>query len=199
MTLNIKSLLIILGVPTIIFLAIAGIFFYKIHKLEEANQQLSGQLDVQHRFLTESLQRAETTFVKQATIDRLAEELGLNLLTIREDLTKIDARLEAVATTVAKTPTIIRVNIPSTSTTPNPSGTPEVPTCPTDDRPIDVHGYTQNVQTLRVTDNNEMPVADVSFTAASPAPWNFTTFGITYRINQAISRVQRDGRILLHT
>jgi hypothetical protein len=145
--------------------------------------------------LTESLQRAATEQATKDEIDALADELGLDIGRIKEDLRALGGQIEAIAATRAKTTTIVVNQSPSDTSTPTGE---EVPVCEEDGRPIDIHGYTRRTETRRLRDSNGMVIADTSFSAGRENPWDTRVFGIDYLITSTIS-TDNSGRYILHT
>jgi hypothetical protein len=192
---KLKTILVVGGIALVLGLIPSGILFYKLAKLESQNQQLSGQLDVRHKMLTDSLQRAETNRVSREELEDFAVESRLQIQKVRADLNSLGADLRAIASTKAGTTTVVHKHYPSDVSTPSGS---EVPICEEDGRPIDVHGYTKRVETRHLEDSNGMRVADVSFEAAEEDPWTSRVHAIQYTINNAIGQ-NRDGTFILHT
>lgn len=182
-------LLIILSIP-------AGILFYQNHKLQEELSTYVGQEDLNYKRLTDSLQRAETTLAKNTEeLDLFAQQNEIDLKTVREDLQSLGGHLEAVASSGAKTTTIIKNYIKSDNVTPSEI---EVPICKEDGRPIDINGYTKTTEQTYITDSNGMRIADVSFSAAQKNPWGSKVYGIRYKILNTVGR-DKNNRIILST
>ena len=194
---KVKTVLTVAAVGLVVALTLgsSAYLFWKIRTLEEENQRLLNQVTVNHENLTKSLQRAETSQVTQADLAAFAEEVGLDIQKLRGDLRSLGADLEAIASTKAKTTTIHHHHAPSDSSS---SSEIEVPTCKEDGRPIDIHRYTERIESRELRDSSGMRIADVSFEAAEENPWSSTTWGISYTINNSVART-RDGSIVLHT
>lgn len=193
---KLKTVLWIIGAVAILALIPIGILSYQNQKLKKENLSLTGTVDVTQKKLTDSLLRADTERTDELRKLRdLAKEQGSDIGKIERDLRSLGASLEAVAQTSAQTKTVVHNHYTSTSTTPSKT---EVPTCPEDGRPIDVHGYTKRIETINLEDSNGMRVADVSFAAAEKTPWSSKIYGLRYKINNTIGRSQ-DGQIVLYT
>jgi len=192
--LKIKTVLWIVSVAIILALIPAGILFYQNQRLKDQVSQYAGEQNINYKALTESLQRAET---KQARSNKeltiFAEQNGINIKAVEQDLQNLDGRLEAVASTKAKTTTVVHNHYPSDSTT---SSEIEVPTCKQDGRPIDIYGYTKRIETKELTDSNGMRVADVSFSAAQKRPWSSKVYSLEYNALSTIGRGTNNQLIL---
>lgn len=182
------------GVIILLSLIPLGILLYQNNKLKEQITQYAGQLDISHKALTKSLQRAETKLAKNnKELDIFAEQNGINIKAVQEDLDSLGGRLEAVASTEAKTVTVVHNNYLSDSTT---NSKIEIPICKSDGRPIDIYSYTKRIETKELSDSNGMRIANVSFTAAEKRPWNSKTYGITYKILNTIGKGPNNQVIL---
>jgi hypothetical protein len=181
---------------TLLPYAALAFFLISVLILQERQRDQIADLEVSHKNLTSSLQRAETERAKEISeLYNFAKENGYSLDEIKSDLYQLHAQLEAVATTEAKTTTVINKNYYSdNSQTTNPA----VPQCPEDGRPIDVHGYTKRAETKYLHDSNGMRVADVTFEAALDRPWTTKVYGIRYKILNTVGRT-KTGQIILHT
>jgi hypothetical protein len=191
-----KTILITSGIFLVILLTVFGIMFWRIQDLKQTNIQLSGELNVSAEKLSKSLQRAETKITSNKDeLERFAETNKLDIDKIKDDLASLNANLEAISTTLAKTKTVN--NYYSVSDKQSKSKN-KVPECPIDGRPIDIHGYTKSTQHRHLDDSNGMRVADVAFDASSKRPWSSTVYGLRYRINSSIGRTSK-GTITLHS
>ncbi len=174
----------------------AGILFYQNQKLKGQVAEYAGQLDINYKALTKSLQQAETKLAKNDDeLDAFAEQRELDLKTIKNNLKSLDAYLVAVASSEAKTSTVVNNHYISNKTT---SSEIEVPLCKDDGRPIDIYSYTKNIETTRLEDSNGMVIADVSFSAAQKRPWSSKVFGLSYLINNTIGEGP-GGQVILTT
>lgn len=193
---ELKNVLWIGGVVIALALIPSAVLFYQNQVLKEQVARYAGDLDINHKALTKSLQRAETKIAStNEELSIFAEQNDINLAAVEEDLKSIGGRLEAVASTKAKTITVVHNHYPSDSTTPSEI---EVPICKQDGRPIDVHGYTKRIETKELSDSNGMRVADVSFSAAQKRPWSSKVYGLNYNILNTIGRGEK-GQFILST
>lgn len=193
---SLKTLIWVGGIVFILSLIPSGILFYQNYSLRKQNEVLANQTKISYKTVSDSIQRAESRLVSsQEELTKFAAKNNLDIEAIKRDVNSLGARLEAVAVTEAKTTTIIRNNYYSDETEPSQV---QVPECPEDGRPIDIHGYTKNVETTNLTDSNGMRIADVSFTAAKNPPWSSKIYGIRYKILNTASR-DRQGKLILYT
>jgi len=196
--LKIKHLVIACVVVGGVCLIPAGLLFWQVYVLKGENAALASQLDITSTAITESLQRAETQLTKNSRdLESFAEQNHINLEKVKDDLNSLGARLEAVSTAVAKTATTQQSNQGSSSTSPNPDAS-TVPVCPDSNDPIDVHGYTQEIQEYRLNNDDGMTIADVEFDASNDHPWSSSVYGVNYFINTTVGRMD-DGRLVLHS
>lgn len=178
----------------IIGLIPAGILFYQNQRLREQVSQYAENLDINHKNLTQSLQRAQTRRAKNnEDLDLFAEQNKIDLLVIRDDLNSLGGRLEALAVSEAKTSTIINKNYYSDS---SDSSNTKVPICEEDGRPIDIYSYTKRRENRNLLDSNGMRVADVSFSAAEKRPWDSKVYGLQYKVLNTIGRGKNKQVIL---
>ena len=191
-----RTVLITGGVSLAVVLIAFGFLFYQIEQGSKKYDLLQEQYKISQKNITDSLQRADT---KRAESTRdlkvFSDQIGLDLSDVDRDLRKIGSEIQAVSTTEVRTTKIIHINSGSDSSTPS---NVEVPECPNDGRPIDVHGYTKRVESKRLKNSAGLTVADVSFEAANKAAWNTSVYGINYRINSVIGRT-KSGQVTLHT
>lgn len=193
---KIKNIIWMIVVLAILALIPTGVLFCQNEKLKDQVAKYAGEQNINYKILSKSLQRAETKIAENS--DELvvfADQNGINIQAVEEDLESLNGRLEAVAVTESKTFNVTHNHYPSDSNTPSEI---EVPVCKEDGRPIDIHGYTKRIETRELIDSNGMRVADVSFSAAQKEPWSSKVYGIEYKINNTIGRSPA-GKIILTT
>lgn len=190
-----NQLIIVLSISLIVSIVFFSLIYSRNVSLTRANQNLENQIGVAQREITNSIRRAETKTASRSELQKFAEESRLDVQEIKEDLNKLGAALDAVASTIAQTKSINRENLPSSNTTPTQA---EPERCPENNKLIDIHQYTKNRQHRQLNDENEMRVADVTFDASNENPWSYRVYGITYTINSALSE-DRQGRMILHS
>lgn len=179
----------ILVLTTLIILVTLGLITQRTNRTVE-------EVQISQKNLSSSLQRAEQRRAEEMhDLYVFAKENGLSLDEIKSDLYQLHARMEAVAITEGKTTTVINKNYYSDN---SETTNPEVPSCPEDGRPIDIHGYTKRAETKYLLDSNGMRVADVTFEAALDRPWTTKVYGIRYKILNTVGRT-KTGQIILHT
>lgn len=189
-----KQTIVIIGGIVLILLIVFTALFWKIDRLE--NQLATNSISIDHKALTESLQRAETLMVESnKQLDLFAQQNGLDIEMIRDDLEKINADLIAVASTKAQTTTIIKNNYISDN---SKIVNPEQPVCKENNIPLDNYGYTTKLEEISLQDSNGMNIARIGFQAAKSEPWSSTIYGIEYVINNTVS-TGPNKEVIIHT
>jgi len=191
-----KSILIIVGLTALTFAFPVGYLLVQNHRLAKRLDEQFRQTEISGRKLTDSLLRSESKIANTMNdLRTFAEANKVDLKVVEDDLRSLRAQMETVTVTHSKTQTIIYKNQPSDSTTPQ---TTEVPSCPEDGRPIDIHGFTQEIQHSKITDSTGLNIADVSFNAAEKNPWGYRAYGIKYSILTTTGRTSGD-RVIVST
>jgi len=191
------SALLVLG---LIILA-GGVYLgVKLSNAQRDYQNLLDDISTTHEFLTETLQRASSSKVdSERELLSLAEDNQIDISLIQRDLRSLGAKLEAIAVTTTGTKTLQKTKRPSDESTPRPDLPTDPPVlCKEDGRPIDVHGYTLRSESIYLEDSLGMKVGKASFLANQATPWSTRTYGLQYKIVNAISKGPRDS-LHLHT
>lgn len=187
-----RAILMVVGMVIMIILVLAVGAILK--KLFYENTQLRAEV-TEFKQLTDTLVRASA---KWATKSDLEEKLK-DMLTKedREALERDLAALRASLVVVGKTVGSIgkKVSELEKSTSEGPQN-PDVEQC-ADGRLIDVHGYTKAPQIKEVRDENEAPLASVSFDASKDKPWKYSVYERRFHLTTAVSR-QENGQFAFH-
>jgi hypothetical protein len=117
---KIKTAIWIGGILVALMLVPSSILFYQNQKLKTQVAEYAGQQSIDYKALTKSLQRAETSIAKNVDeLNVFGEQQGVDMSRIQKDLRSMDARLVAVASSEAKTTTVVHNHYPSDESTPS--------------------------------------------------------------------------------
>lgn len=173
-----------------------GVFGYLAYKsIMSENKKLKNEIVV-FKNITENLARSSTTW---ATKDDLKNDLK-NMLkkedldALGHDLDNLGSRLNAVGKTIGG------INYRVSKLEKSDSIGQEQPPkkiCEKTGEPIDVHGYTLNIQKKQIKDINNAPVADVEFDAANKKPWGYRVFRKNYRVLTVVGK-KDSGQLTFH-
>jgi hypothetical protein len=193
-----KYILYIVIASIIIIGSIIGGFCWQLSALKNENSRLREEYNLQSQKITESIIRSETKRVRDSSdLEEFIKSNGTNISKVKEDLKNLGARMLSTTTTTAETKNIYNYYVKSDKG-PEITSKNKVPECKGDGRPIDLHGYTREVQHHNVDDSNGMRLAQVSFDASSKRPWSETVYKIRYKTNSVTSKTN-NGTIVVHT
>jgi hypothetical protein len=163
MTTTLQKILIALG--SAIILTLFGIILYQQIQMGKQQTAIAQSLSAQKE-LIDGITKSASQYSTKGDIEKLITDNNTNLKAIKEDLDSLNARINTVnVVTVHSTPQVAN-NLPSTSTTPNPSHTETVSSDP--------FGFLKNQQHLTLNENFgdiKVPFGKVSFSAWQEKPW----------------------------
>lgn len=164
----------------LVILVGGGLFMYEKFVSAKQLQALATQMTSQQQ-LIDGITRSQATYATKDDISAFAKDNGVNLDVINKNLATLNASLSAMNKVTIDSSGEKASNLPSTSTTPNPTTIPTTdPTVTCNGKQIpcpnpDQYGYLKNTQNLHLDEefanNDNVPIGDVSFNASSAKPW----------------------------
>lgn len=129
-------------------------------------------------------------------LEALAKQSRSDLVAIERRMDELGTTLTSVAQASGRTKVIVVRDSPSDSSTENPDA-PELPTAP-DGTPLDIHGYTKNIQHRILRSEHGVRVADIDFNAASPRPWSHKLHPLRYQITTFLGEGEDEEDLSVH-
>lgn len=156
----------------------------------ERNRMLEKSF-VEQKQLADNITRAQSAYVTKKDLERFAKDSKIDLGPIKDDLKKLDAKVQGIQTIRVVTNGYVGNNLPSTGTTPNPNPDLVDPSNP------DPFGYMKARQTLKLTepfpDGKEVPFGEAGFSAWKKNPWDLTIKPREYGVVNVFG-MDEDGR-----
>jgi hypothetical protein len=190
------KLKIALGVA-ILLLLVAVAFIIK-GQFDAAKERARLQQDViEMKELQDGVVRSQSKYVTKDDFKKFADEMGLDLDNIQDDLDNFDAEIKLLSKTVASSQGYKASGLPSSGVRPRPvdPNNPD-PTCP-DGSVCDPYGYLTNSQLLSLyepfSDKTQVPIGDVTFEAWKEKPWSVNVLPRQYKLHTILGQ-DEDGR-----
>lgn len=186
---KISEIIIVIGV----ILGVLGIGYviYREENNKLAQTALSAQV-IQQQALLDGIVRSSSTYASKQDIDNLAAANQVDLQTIQDNISKLNATLSAINVVSSNSVAQNGTNQPSSSQTPNPT--------PTANLPDDPYSYQKNIQNLNLSedfpDKTQVPIGAVSFDASKPAPWNTKIYARQYTASNVIAVDENQRQIV---
>lgn len=145
---------------------------------------------VAQKTLSDGTTRSESSYVTKEDLERFAKDNGTNLNDIKEDLKRLDAKVQGVQVVRVITTGYQGTDIGSTGQTSNTTPVVIDPANP------DPFGYLSNRQTLRLTEpfgDVSVPFGEVGFSSWKDRPWDLTILPRQYKVTNVLG-TDEDGR-----
>jgi len=155
-----------------IIIGLLGLIVYR--QIEIANRQSAIETQiVAQKELIDGIVRSQSQYATKADIEKFAQDNGINLKAIKDDLSKLNASLTSVNTSVVVSKGQTGGELPSTDHgDKNPNPPPPPPSgCPD----CDPNGYMRVSQTLQLNEDFgtiKVPIGKVNFSAWDKNPWS---------------------------
>lgn len=183
-----KSKIILATCVVIVFAALLGILKYQHDLLQKQDESIT-----ELKRLSDNWTRSQTQVVSKKELEDLIDSLDID--SIKEDLEKLDAKIDGIAISYASSSGYHGTNIPSSYTIPtNDELKPLVLECKDGSKidcgPLDPNGYMTNEQRLSILepfpDGSNIPFGEVGFQAWNKKPWNLDILKRKYSVHTVI-------------
>ncbi len=185
-------------------LAIGALVFILIKQFEISARQKSIETEVvAQKQLADDIIRAQAGWATKADIDKMGKENGIDLNVIKDDLSKMGARIDGINVVTINTTGINESNVHSTTVTPGivDGGAPPLtivkcpggPTVPCPD-PFGYQHYTQHLKLDEKFGSNTVPFGSVGFEAWHANPFSLQVYPRQYSLTTVTGKddQQRD-------
>jgi hypothetical protein len=179
MTENKKN--IITMATAILIVVVIAIMAYVIKTQQDILNSLS-ESSKEQKLLRDNITRVESSLLSPADFDKRLAGLNLELGVIKDDLKKVNGKIDSVLISSAKTPGGKGSGLPSSGSYQNPE--PVKPSICVNGECKDEFGYLSNIQDFKLneplTDKISVPFGSVQFNASKQNPWSYNIFPRTY-------------------
>lgn len=173
-------------------LVVGALIFIIVKQIEISKRQLAIETEItQQKQLADNILRAQKEWATKKDIEDFAKANGVNLEVIKDDLDKLNARVDGINVVVVKSIGQHETNVSSTGTTPGGPGTPTVDCNGSQIKCPDPYGYQQNTQQLKLDEkfaNTNVPFGQVGFSAWREKPWDVTVYPRQYTMTTVLGK-----------
>lgn len=172
----------------VLLLLFTLLFMVKTQKDISDKQQAIEKSMVEMKQLGDGIVRSQGQYVSKDDLDKLGQDLGLNLKTIKSDLGSLGANLQGINTMTVATSGYHGTGLASGGTKSN--GNPAAPIG------TDPYGYLTNMQIFALNEplgSNNVPFGQATFSAWQPKPWGLDIYPRNYNVATVIGQ-DADGR-----
>jgi hypothetical protein len=196
-----KILLILLG---IVVVGAFGFIIYQQNEMKTMQTQLNTAITAQQTLL-DGITRSSAQYATKSDLDAFAAQNNVNLSVIQKDVAKLSATISGVNSVAVNSVGQNQNNLPSTSSTTNPTSKPVSNTVSCNGQQIscpntDPYGYQSTEQTFALSEPfsttssgattstpTQVPIGSVGFSAANKAPWNVNLYPRSYNVTNVLA------------
>lgn len=167
-------------------------------------QQRIEQSMVEMKTLQDGTVRNQAQYVTKKQMKDFAKETGIDLKQIKKDAKTLGADIKGISEAKAVTPGVIKISIPSTSSTPRKDPPPKTATCPDGSEcpNPDKHGYLRKTEHLALREpfskDTEVPWGEVGFNAWKENPWDIKVHSRKYSAVTVLTQ-NEEGRHFVYS
>lgn len=176
---------ILIYVGAVAILCGVGFLLFKQNELSRRQEQIQASI-VEQKALLGDIMRSGSRYGTTQELEEFISKHGLNILNLKEDLKKLDSKINSGNVIVVDSSGQTQTDIPSTSVGPeNPDGKVLTDQLKYDMSICDPFGYLSRQQNLTLNEkfgNHEVPIGDVGFSAWKSNPWSITIPARQYKV-----------------
>ena len=185
---------ILVGIGVVVTLGMLALILYQQHEIKTQQTAIQTQIVAQQQ-LVDGIVRSQSQWATKDDITKFAQESGVNLKAIQDNLNKLNAQVTSINVASTSSQAQTGNNIPSSGTGPtNPNPTqPTTVTCPsggTVECPnTDPYGYQKAEQDLALNEDLgtiKVPFGKVGFSAWQKNPWNINVYAKDYIVDTVV-------------
>lgn len=194
---NTQTKIILAGFLAVLIFALSVVIYYQQQMINEL--KMVHQDTVAMRQFQDGTTRASSSYATKDDVERIIKKNGIDLGTVKKDIRALGGEIEGVQRLLVKTPGIMYVNVPSTSTSPNTNPSPPEVECPdgTNVSCPDPFGYLSNRQVLQLSEpfskDSSVPFGEVGFSSWKEKPWDVKVQPREYKVTNVLS-TDENGR-----
>lgn len=187
-------------ISIISILGLVSVLLWKINKFSDKQASIEKSVITQKQ-LDDSIVRSQSQYISKKDLEDWAKTNNLNLKAIKDDLSKLDAKVDGINVTKITTIPVYIKDGQSTKVEPGPKI--EQPKCKdgTECPNQDPNAYLSSTNYFQLNEkfqNITVPWGMVGFSGFSTKPWSLETFKRQYQSSTIIAH-DEDGRIIPYT
>jgi hypothetical protein len=170
---------ILLAIIAVILVGSFSFIAYKEHQMSVQLTETAQSMNDMKQ-LANGIARSQGQYATQTDLQNFAKQNKIDLAAIQDDLSKLNASVSGINTSVVISVPQNSNNVPSTGTTPNTSPQPTN---------TDTYGYLKNRQILQVDENFgnvTIPFGQIGFSAWNKNPWDTHISGREYDMTNVL-------------